>query len=118
MYVRKKLIHGKPRHSLVESYRDKATGRPRQRTLAYLGQHETLEKRLAFYKKQLRTWRRLRTLSLRDLRGLDESDAKYPHPRIREWNESRRRRIKRREAQLTKRIDKAESFIARFDELV
>jgi hypothetical protein len=59
-FVRVKMIRGKPRHYLVQSYRDKLTGRPRQRVLAYLGEQRTPSARIAYLNKHLRTWRRQR----------------------------------------------------------
>ena len=56
-FVRTKMIRGKLRHYLVESYRNDR-GQPRQRVLAYLGDHATPHARIAYLRKHLRTWHR------------------------------------------------------------
>lgn len=49
-FVRTKLVKGIRYHYLVESYRE--DGKPRQRVLAYLGEHATVKAALRYWQKQ------------------------------------------------------------------
>jgi len=53
-FVRTKTIKGIVYHYLVESYRDEG-GKVRQRVLAYLGVHPTVEAALAHWRSEART---------------------------------------------------------------
>jgi len=54
-FVRTKLVKGIEYHYLVESYRE--DGKPRQRVLAYLGEHSTVKAALEHWRRELRTAR-------------------------------------------------------------
>jgi hypothetical protein len=52
-FIRTKLVKGIAYYYLVESYRE--DGKVRQRVLAYLGKHSTVNAALAYWRKQVRS---------------------------------------------------------------
>jgi len=54
MFARRKMIRGKPKWYLVESYRDEKTGKARQRTVLYLGEHNSIAARKRSLLAQIR----------------------------------------------------------------
>jgi hypothetical protein len=50
-FVRTKLVKGIRYHYLVEAYREDS--KPRQRVLAYLGEHATVKAALRYWQKQV-----------------------------------------------------------------
>lgn len=53
-FIRKKTINGREYHYLVESYR--SNGKVKQKTLAYLGRHPSVQAKVEWLGRRLRTW--------------------------------------------------------------
>ena len=66
MHLVTKIIRGKPRNYLCESYRDKKTGKPKKRHVVYLGQCRTVYERVAMLRREL-------AIAKRELTELQES---------------------------------------------
>jgi len=54
------MVHGKPRHYLVESYRDQKTGKARQRVRLYLGSAENVRALKDGLKNKIRALQKIR----------------------------------------------------------
>ena len=68
-FILTKRIGGKARNYLYESFRDPVTKRPRRRLLAYLGEHRTIEDRLAHLRERLHRLRQQRSIARRSERN-------------------------------------------------
>ena len=66
MFVRTKLIHGKPRRYIVAAYRDR-NGKAKQKTVLYLGSADSIRGLKDAIRKQIRTLRKEREEAKIDL---------------------------------------------------